>query len=51
MGKIVPQLLREFDVEWASAESDWTVRTYFFSMQEGLDRLTKATRKWRNSVI
>ncbi|KAJ6099461.1 cytochrome P450 [Penicillium canescens] len=36
MGKIVPQLLREFDVEWASAESDWTVRTYFFSMQEGL---------------
>jgi hypothetical protein len=36
MGKIVPQLLREFDVEWASAEPDWTVRTYFFSMQEGL---------------
>ncbi|KAJ5990155.1 cytochrome P450 [Penicillium canescens] len=36
MGKIVPQLLREFDVEWASTEPDWTVRTYFFSMQEGL---------------
>mgnify|MGYP001658267827 CR=1 FL=1 len=36
MGTIVPQLLREFVVEWASAESDWTVRTYFFSMQEGL---------------
>jgi hypothetical protein len=36
MGKIVLQLLREFDVEWASAESDWMVGTYFFSMQEGL---------------
>jgi hypothetical protein len=36
MGKIVPQLLRDFDVEWASSEPDWTLTTHFFPMQEGL---------------
>ncbi|KAJ5770109.1 cytochrome P450 [Penicillium nucicola] len=36
MGKIVPQILRDFDMEWASPEPDWTVTTHFFPMQDGL---------------
>lgn len=36
LGKLVPQLLREFEIEWASEEPTWKVFTYFFARQEGL---------------
>lgn len=36
MGKLVPQVLRQFDVEWASSEPDWRVHTYWFARQSGL---------------
>ncbi|KAJ0416229.1 cytochrome P450 [Aspergillus carlsbadensis] len=36
MGKFVPQILREFDFEWASNPKDWRVHTYWFAKQEGL---------------
>ena len=36
MGKLVPQFLRQFDLEWASSEPHWQVRTYWFARQEGL---------------
>ncbi|TQS32122.1 hypothetical protein Golomagni_07573 [Golovinomyces magnicellulatus] len=36
MGKLVPRLLREFDLEWASEKSEWQVFNYWFARQEGL---------------
>ncbi|RDH36020.1 cytochrome P450 [Aspergillus welwitschiae] len=36
MGKLVPQLLRHFEIEWASHENEWRVRTFFFAKQHGL---------------
>ncbi|KAH7205129.1 cytochrome P450 [Fusarium redolens] len=36
MGKLVPQILREFDVEWASDEPQWKLQTYWFSKQIGV---------------
>ncbi|KAF2804541.1 cytochrome P450 [Mytilinidion resinicola] len=36
MGKLVPQVLRQFDIEWASSEREWTVTTYWFAKQTGL---------------
>jgi hypothetical protein len=36
MGKLVPQVLRMFDIEWASSEPTWHVGTYFLSKQSGL---------------
>ncbi|GME36077.1 FAD binding domain protein [Neofusicoccum parvum] len=33
MGKLVPRILRAFDIEWASTADDWTVETYWFSKQ------------------
>ncbi|KAL5322250.1 hypothetical protein ACEPPN_010222 [Leptodophora sp. 'Broadleaf-Isolate-01'] len=36
MGKFVPQILRQFDLFWASEKPDWTVRTYWFAKQSDL---------------
>jgi cytochrome P450 len=36
MGKLVPQILRQFDIEWASSEPCWRVHTYWFARQSGL---------------
>ncbi|CAM1501277.1 Fc.00g104390.m01.CDS01 [Cosmosporella sp. VM-42] len=36
MGKFVPQILRQFDLEWASPEPEWKVKTYWFARQLGL---------------
>ncbi|KAH8652879.1 putative P450 monooxygenase [Ilyonectria robusta] len=36
MGKLVPQVLRQFELEWASEKPDWNVRTYWFARQQGL---------------
>jgi hypothetical protein len=36
MGKLVPQVLRQFDLEWASSEPHWKVKTYWLSKQWGL---------------
>ncbi|RAH55932.1 cytochrome P450 [Aspergillus piperis CBS 112811] len=36
MGKLVPQLLRHFEIEWASDENEWRVKTFFFAKQHGL---------------
>lgn len=33
MGKLVPRILRTFDIEWASTADNWTVKTYWFSKQ------------------
>jgi hypothetical protein len=33
MGKLVPQILREFDMEWASVKDEWTVTTFWFAKQ------------------
>ncbi|PMD29718.1 cytochrome P450 [Hyaloscypha variabilis F] len=33
MGKFVPQILRQFDLFWASDKPDWTVHTYWFARQ------------------
>ncbi|KAF9890027.1 hypothetical protein FE257_006707 [Aspergillus nanangensis] len=41
MGKLVPQILRHFDVEWAS---DWKVHTYFFAKQNPQPQLLKPVR-------
>ncbi|KAH7160514.1 cytochrome P450 [Dactylonectria estremocensis] len=36
IGKFVPQILRHFDLEWASDKPDWQVKTYWFAKQMGL---------------
>ncbi|KAJ5585632.1 cytochrome P450 [Penicillium hetheringtonii] len=36
MGKLVPQILRKFEIEWASDEPKWHVKTYWFAKQHGL---------------
>lgn len=36
MGKLVPQLLRKFDIEWAAQQPQWHVETYWFAKQYGL---------------
>ncbi|CAG9990779.1 unnamed protein product [Clonostachys byssicola] len=36
MGKLVPQILRQFDLEWASDEPGWKVETFWFAKQTGL---------------
>ena len=36
MGKLVPQVLRQFDLEWASNKAEWDVRTFWFAKQNGL---------------
>ncbi|GKT70702.1 P450 monooxygenase [Colletotrichum tofieldiae] len=36
MCKLVPQVLRQFELEWASDESEWDVQTYWFAKQMGL---------------
>ncbi|KAH0437089.1 cytochrome P450 [Colletotrichum camelliae] len=36
VGKFVPQILRQFDLEWASTEPEWKVKTYWFAKQSGL---------------
>ncbi|KAE9376326.1 cytochrome P450 [Stipitochalara longipes BDJ] len=33
MGKFVPQILRQFDLFWASDKPEWTVNTYWFARQ------------------
>lgn len=36
MGKLIPQLLRHFDIEWASDEPEWYVESFWFAKQNGL---------------
>ena len=36
MGKLVPQVLRQFDLEWAAKEKHWHVHNYWFARQTGL---------------
>ncbi|OHE92206.1 hypothetical protein CORC01_12500 [Colletotrichum orchidophilum] len=36
VGKVVPQILRQFHLEWASSEPEWQVSTYWFAKQSGL---------------
>ncbi|KAE8423593.1 cytochrome P450 [Aspergillus pseudocaelatus] len=44
MGKLIPQLVRHFDIKWASDSSEWRVETFWFAKQYGLIcRLTSRT--------
>ena len=36
MGKLIPQLVRHFDIEWASEKPAWRVETFWFAKQHGL---------------
>ncbi|KAJ5543407.1 cytochrome P450 [Penicillium sp. DV-2018c] len=36
IGKLIPQILRRFEIEWASDQPEWRVRTFFFAKQYGL---------------
>lgn len=36
MGKLVPQILRKFDVYWAAHDPEWKVETHWFSKQYGV---------------
>ncbi|KXH41590.1 hypothetical protein CSAL01_01092 [Colletotrichum salicis] len=36
VGKVVPQILRRFSLEWASSEPEWQVTTFWFAKQSGL---------------
>lgn len=45
MGKFIPQILRHFDVVWASAEDEWKLHAAWFWVQSGVI----ATLKWRGN--
>ncbi|KAL3459726.1 cytochrome P450 [Aspergillus heterothallicus] len=45
MGKLVPQILREFDVEWASDNPEWSIKTYFFAKQDDFFTRLRTRRK------
>ncbi|KAJ5315081.1 cytochrome P450 [Penicillium atrosanguineum] len=36
MGKLIPQLMRHFEIEWASDQPEWRVETFWFAKQRGL---------------
>lgn len=36
MGKFLPQILRQFDVEWASDEAEWKTMAAWLWLQWGL---------------
>ncbi|KAJ5328320.1 cytochrome P450 [Penicillium brevicompactum] len=36
MGKLIPQIIRHFELEWASEEPQWNMQTFFFAKQHGL---------------
>ncbi|TVY44107.1 Pisatin demethylase [Lachnellula subtilissima] len=36
MGKLVPQVLRNFDIEWASKDAKWQVKTFWLAKQTGV---------------
>ncbi|CAG8925610.1 unnamed protein product [Penicillium salamii] len=36
MGKLIPQIIRHFELEWASEKPEWNVQTFFFAKQHGL---------------
>jgi cytochrome P450 len=36
MGKVTPQVLRKFDLEWVSPKSTWEVKTWWFARQSGM---------------
>lgn len=36
MSKLIPQLLRQFEIEWASERPTWKVETFWFAKQSGL---------------
>ncbi|KAJ5656902.1 cytochrome P450 [Penicillium longicatenatum] len=36
MGKLIPQLIRHFEIEWASEHPEWKVETFWFAKQHGL---------------
>jgi hypothetical protein len=45
MGKFVPQILRQFDLYWASEKPNWTVNTYWFAKQSGFNITIQARQK------
>ena len=45
--KLVPQILRHYDVAWASAEENWHIYSYWFCEQDGLI-LRFTSRKYEN---
>ena len=36
MTKLVPQLLRRFDIEWTSPSPEWDIVGYWFAKQNGV---------------
>lgn len=45
MGKLVPQIIRHFEIEWASDEREWRVETLWFAKQHGLKYKLKSRTK------
>lgn len=50
MGKLIPRLLREFDIEWASEKPEWQVFNYWFARQEGLVCRLRS-RRWLSPAL
>ncbi|KAF5636266.1 pisatin demethylase cytochrome P450 [Fusarium tjaetaba] len=48
MGKLIPQLFRHFDIEWASEQSEWHTHAAWFWKQSGLFVKLKRreTKEW-----
>jgi cytochrome P450 len=48
MGKLIPQLMRHFDFEWASSKPEWRVETYWFARQHDMICRLKSRSKGSN---
>lgn len=47
MGKFLPQIMRHFDVEWASNEDEWKTQAAWLWIQSGLI----VRFKWRGYIM
>lgn len=50
MGKFVPQILRQFQIYWASDKPEWIVKTYWFSKQTGFVVRFQTRNKESNEI-
>ncbi|PSS28479.1 hypothetical protein M430DRAFT_92974 [Amorphotheca resinae ATCC 22711] len=47
MGMLVPQVLRNFEIEWAGQKKEWSIKSYWFAKQSGLHVRLRPRQKGR----
>jgi hypothetical protein len=44
---LVPQVLRNFEIEWAGQKKEWSIKSYWFAKQSGLHVRLRPRQKGR----